>query len=190
MQAVYRYLIAAVLAVVACQDAWSQRMVGGTFGLEAGAGMFSARQPLKDFSLNAALVAYTSKGNYQRYGLEYGHREHRYRGRPLSQETFMLDAGYVLRLFGSGSRSFSINAGLSGAVGYESFNRGDKVLPDGALLLERDGLVYGVQVLMSLEFFVSDRIVLLLQGKALALWDTSQKQFRPSSGMGIRINLN
>lgn len=43
---------------------------------------------------------------------------------------------------------------------------------------------------MSLEFFVSDRIVLLLQGKALALWDTSQKQFRPSSGMGIRINLN
>lgn len=158
--------------------------------MEAGAGMFSAQQPLKDFSLNAALVAYTKNGNYQRFGLEYGRREHVYRGQPLSQETFVLDAGYVLRLFGSGSRSFSINAGLSGAVGYESFNKGNEVLPDGALLLDRDGLVYGVQGLISLELFVSDRIVLLLQGKALALWGTSQKQFRPSSGMGIRINLN
>lgn len=152
--------------------------------------MFAVQQPLKDFSLNMALVAYTSKGNYQRYGLEYGQREHRYRGRPLSQQTFMLDAGYVLRLFGDGSRSLSFNAGLAGAVGYEYFNKGEEVLPDGALIMNRDGLVYGVQGLMSLELFVSNRIVLLLQGKALALWGTSQKQFRPSSGMGIRINLN
>lgn len=190
MQALLRSIVAAVLLFAAYGNASAQRAAEGTLGVEAGAGIFQAREPLKDFALGAAVAVYGRKGNYQRYGLEYGHREHRYRGKPLSQQTFMLDAGHVLRVLGTASRSLSFHAGLGAAVGYESFNRGKEVLADGAVILDRDGMVYGAQGLVSLEFYVSDQIVLVLRGKALLLWGTDHKQFRPSSGVAIRFNLN
>ncbi|WP_181369447.1 conjugal transfer protein TraO [Flavobacterium album] len=165
-------------------------MVRGPVGFEIGAGTFDAGSPMKNFSLNAAMVVYGSGGNYQRYGLEYAHRQYHYQDLPVPYESYILEAGYSLQLLGNPARSLALNAGLGAVAGYESYNKGKREFPDGARLHDRDGIPYGVQGTVSFEAWISDRIVLVLQGSCKALWGTSAKQLRPLSVIGIRYNLN
>ncbi|MOA53184.1 Conjugative transposon protein TraO [compost metagenome] len=89
----------------------------------------------------------------------------------------------------SDARKFiTFNAGLTGVAGYEVLNRGDRILSDGALLLNDGGFIFGTAGRLSLETYLSDNIVLLLQGRIRVLWGTDLDQFRPSSGIGLRIN--
>nr|DAC74459.1 TPA_exp: conjugative transposon protein TraO [Elizabethkingia anophelis] len=73
-------------------------------------------------------------------------------------------------------------------AGYESINRGNTVLYDGSKLLDGDNFVYGTAGRLSFETYLSDRFVLLLQGRTKVLWGTDLKQFRPSAGVGLRFN--
>lgn len=179
-----------VMALLASHEAVAQRMVRGPVGFEVGAGVFDARSPLEDFSLNAALVIYGSGGNYQRYGLEYAQRQYRYQDLRVPYESYILEASYSLQLLGNPARILALNAGLGAVGGYESFNRGKREFPDGARLLDKDGILYGVRGMASLEAYLSDCLVLVVQGRCTVLWGTSAGQFRPVSVIGIRYNLN
>lgn len=62
------------------------------------------------------------------------------------------------------------------------------MLYDGARILSEDNFVYGAGGRLSLETYLSDQVVFLIQGRTKVLWGTDLEQFRPSAGVGLRFN--
>jgi hypothetical protein len=50
-------------------------------------------------------------------------------------------------------------------AGYENINQGKATLYDGATILDKDNFIYGTGARLFFETYLSDRFVLLLQGR-------------------------
>lgn len=96
--------------------------------------------------------------------------------------------GYSLQLLGDVRKTITLNAGLTAVAGYETINHNKVTLYDGATILNKENFIYGAGGRLSLETYLSDRFVLLLQGRTKLMWGTDLKQFRPSAGAGLRFN--
>lgn len=182
-----RYIFIFVLAVLSIMVAQAQRMLPKQKGVEINAGMLS-KEVNDNYYLNLTLTVNGKNGNYWMYGAEYTHQLSTYRDVKIPLETYTGEVGYSLRLLGDARKNISLNAGLTAVAGYETINRSETVLPDGSTILHSDNFVYGTGGRLSLETYLSDRFVLLLQGRARVLWGTDLKQFRPSAGIGLRFN--
>jgi hypothetical protein len=73
-------------------------------------------------------------------------------------------------------------------LGYESINRGEAQLYDGSIILTEDNFIYGTGGRLSFEAYLSDHLVMILQGRTKVFWGTDLEQFRPSAGLGLRFN--
>ncbi len=166
----------------------AQRMLPGQKGLEIHAGGLSADKPGRNYYLNIGLTINTKNGNYRLLAFEFTHSHLTYKRRLLPLETYTIAYGYSFYLFGDAARNISLNAGLTGVLGYENINSGENMLPDGARLLEESSVIYGAGGRLSLETYLCDRLVLLLQGRVKVLWGTDGKQLRPAAGVGLRFN--
>ena len=102
--------------------------------------------------------------------------------------TYLAEGGYSFRLWADHGRNITINATLTAAGGYETFNTGRKTLIDGSTLRNQDSFLYGGAGRLSVDTYLSDHVVLLIQGRLKALWGTSRELLRPSLGIGIRYN--
>lgn len=182
-----RYIFTMVLALLSITVVQAQRMLPKQKGVEINAGMLS-KEVSDNYYLNLTLTVNGKNGNYWMYGAEYTHQLSTYRDVKIPLETYTGEIGYSLQLLGDVRKNISLNAGLTAVAGYETINRSETVLPDGSTILDSDNFVYGTGGRLSLETYLSDRLVLLLQGRAKALWGTDLKQFRPSVGIGLRFN--
>jgi len=120
--------------------------------------------------------------------LEYTHQYHNYKDLSIPQETFTAEGGYSFFLLGDARKNITLNFGITGVVGYESINRGETMLYDGAKILSEDNFIYGAGGRLTLETYLSDRFVLILQGRTKVFWGTDLEQFRPSAGVVLRFN--
>ncbi|KAF5027963.1 Conjugative transposon protein TraO [anaerobic digester metagenome] len=176
-----------MLAMLSITVAQAQRMLPKQKGVEINAGTLS-KEISDNYYLNLTLTVNGKNGNYWMYGAEYTHQLSTYRDVKIPLETYTGEVGYSLRLLGDVRKTISLNAGLTAVAGYETINRSETVLPDGSTILDSDNFVYGTGGRLSLETYLSDRFVLLLQGRTKVLWGTDLKQFRPSAGIGLRFN--
>lgn len=166
----------------------AQRMLPKQKAVEISVGILSDDKLGTDYYINAMMTINAEKGNYQLWGFEYSQKQHNYKSIKIPHETFTAQGGYSFLLLGDAQRNFTVNFGLTGVVGYERLNRGESMLYDGAKILSEDNFIYGVGGRLTFETYLSDRIVLLLQGRTKVFWGTDLKQFRPSAGLGIRFN--
>lgn len=168
--------------------ATAQRMIPKQKGLEINTGVLSHDKIGNDYNINIGMTVNAKNGNYQLWALEYTHQYHNYEDLRIPKETYTAEGGYSFFLLGDTSKNITINAAITGVVGYENINRGESMLYDGAKILSEDNFIYGVGGRLTFETYLSDRIVLLLQGRTKVFWGTDLKQFRPSAGLGIRFN--
>jgi hypothetical protein len=185
-----RYLILVLLLIAGgiSTPLWAQRMAPGRIGLEAVVSTYSAAQPTDNYGLNVALTVNGRNGSYQIWGLGYSYRQAQYNGRAVPFEAYTFEGGYSFRLLSNASKALSFNAALSGVAGYETVNRGDTLFADGTKLLNEEGFTYGLGGRLSVEAFLCDHLVLVLQGRAGYFWLTSGGALRPSAGAGLRYN--
>jgi hypothetical protein len=99
-----------------------------------------------------------------------------------------MEGGYSFYLFADIRKNISLNAAITGLIGYETINRGNDILYDGAKILNEENFIYGAVGKLSLETYLSDHFVLLVQARAKVLWGASLEQLRPSTGIGLRYN--
>lgn len=182
-----KYIFVVVLAMCSMTALQAQRMLPKQKGLEINAGMLS-KEINDNYYLNLTLIVNGNNGNYWIWGAEYAHQLSDYRDVPIPLETYMGEMGYSLQLLGDARKTITLNAGLTAVAGYETINRSEAILPDGSTILDNDNFVYGTGGRLMLETYLSDRFVLLLQGRTKVLWGTDLKQFRPSAGIGLRFN--
>ncbi len=168
--------------------AQAQRMLPKQKGLEVNAGVLSNDKIGNDYYINMTMTVNGKNGNYQLWALEYAHQYYQYKDLRIPQETYTAEGGYSFFLLGDARKNITFNAAITGVVGYESINRGEELLFDGAKIISEDNFIYGAGGRLSFETYLSDHFVLVLQGHTKVLWGTDLKQFRPSAGVGLRFN--
>lgn len=179
-----------IIVILFCNTiaVYAQRMLPKQKGLELSTGIIADGKIGTDYYINAAMSINGKKGNYQLWAVEYSRKEHHYKHIQIPVETFTVEAGYSFLLISDTGKNISLNFGVTGIAGYESINRGKELLFDGAKLLTEDNFIYGAGGTFTIETYLSDRIILLLQARTKVLWGTDLQQIRPSAGIGLRFN--
>lgn len=182
----YIYTVICLMTMITATNA--QRMLPGQKGVEINTGTLFSRQLRHNYYFNAGLAMMKNEGNYVLVALEYTHERSTYKAKQIPLETYTAEAGYSLRLLSDARKWMNLNGTLTAVAGYERINKGDSILFDGSQINTKGGLVYGAGGRLSLETYLNDRLVLLIQGNAKLLWNTSRDRLRPSAGIGLRYN--
>lgn len=183
-----KYLLILLFAAASSITVQAQRMLPRQKGLEIHTGTFSSNSPGRNYYLSIGLTANGRNGNYRLWAFEYTHQYSTYQNLRIPKETYSMEGGYSFYLFGDIRKNISLNAAISGNIGYETINRGNEILYDGAKIINEENFIYGAAGKLSLETYLSDHFVLLLQARTKVFWGTSLEQLRPSAGLGLRYN--
>jgi len=182
-----KYMIVWLLVMISI-NSYSQRMVNKQKAVELNVGILNTKAVNENFYLNLTLNSFVRHGNYWIWGIEYQQQTKSVRQWKVPIERYIGEVGYSKQLLSDRRKFITLNLGFTATAGYETVNKGDSLLLDGAKLLSRDQFVYGTGGRLSLETYLSDRIVFLIQGRVRVLWGTDLDRFRPSAGIGIRVN--
>ena len=183
-----KYIYTVMLVLMGITTTQAQRMLPKQKGLEISAGVLSNDKIGNNYYISAAMTVNGRNGNYQLWALEYTHQNHDYKDLHIPQETYFAEGGYSFFLLGDARKNITLNFAITGVVGYETINGGETMLYDGAKILSEDNFIYGAGGRLTFETYLSDRFVLVLQGRTKVFWGTDLQQFRPSAGVGLRFN--
>lgn len=166
----------------------AQRHLQGQKGIELSVGRTWGENFLPTaFYLQAGMTVAAKKENYMLWALDYSRRKQAFEGVEIPLECIAGEGSYNVYLLGDWSRTVSLYLGLGAVAGYEIINESKKVLSMGAVILNEDRFIYGGGVRLSLETYVGNRVVLLVQGKARYIMGTTLERLRPGAGVGVRF---
>ena len=170
----------------------AQRCLPGQTGVQLGGGAcggFLLRDGYGAWSFHAELsvVRYVRKTRYWEFGVGYLRKDYPYREAMLPKEQFTAGAGYFVPIVHDRRDNFMAMTGVSGLLGYETVNRGEKRLYDGAALKNRNNFIYGGEITLSGEAYLCDRAVLLLMLRERIMGGSSVSCFHTLLGVGLRI---
>ena len=188
----YIAIIFASLALFTGQ-AHAQRCLPKMQGIEVRANMADGFNPGGNdggYSIGTALSTYTKGGNKWVFGGEYLLKNKPYKEEKIPVAQFTAEGGYYLKVLSDARKMLFVYAGASALAGYETVNWGDKVLPDGALLRDKDAFIYGGALTLDVEFYVADRIALLANLRERCLWGNSTGHFHTQFGLGVKFIIN
>ena len=181
--------LVASLALFAGQ-AHAQRCLPGMRGIEVKANLADGFKPGGNdggHSFGAALSTYTKKGHKWVFGGEYLMKNNPYKETRIPVAQFTAEGGYYFKVLSDAHKIVFLYAGTSALAGYETVNRGDRMLHDGSTLRDRDAFVYGGALTLDMEIYVVDRVALLVNLRERCLWGGDTKKFHTQCGLGLKI---
>lgn len=184
----YLYIIVALLALTGQANA--QRYLPGMRGLELRGGLVDGIQKPLNYYTGIGLSTYTKNGNRWVFGGEYLSKQYVYKDMQLPKAQFTAEGGYYFKFLSDPSKTFFLSIGGSALAGYETSNWGEKLLPDGATIRNKDSFIYGGAITLELETYLSDRIILLLNARERILWGSDIGRFHFVFGGGLKFIIN
>jgi hypothetical protein len=188
-------LIATALCFVLSNKAHAQRALPGMQGLQITGGMVDGIYSTNNnnesgYYFGAAMATYSKNANKWIFGAEYLRRNYAYESGSIPVEQFTGEGGFYYNFLSSPGKTVCFSIGASALAGYETVNRGEKLLNDGATLQNDDGFVYGGAITLEMESYLTDRIVLLLTGRERMLQGTTTGHFHAQLGIGLKFIIN
>ncbi len=141
-----------------------------------------------NFGVGISLTRYLKKENYTFVGVEYEQQNMPYRSYNVKLKDALLQVGYMHPVLSDRGKNVLLYGGISALGGYEQLNEDNKLLPDGATLLDHSRFVYGGTVHGSVEVFLTDRVLFLIKTQGRFLFGTDVHRFRPVVLAGLRFN--
>ena len=142
-----------------------------------------------NFGVGISLTHYLKRENYTFVGVEYEQQNMPYRSYNVKLKDALLQVGYMHPVLSDRGKNVFLYGGISALGGYEQLNEDKKLLPDGAMLLDRSRFVYGGAVHGSVEVFLTDRVLFLVKAQGRLLFGSDVHRFRPVLSAGLRFNL-
>ena len=142
-----------------------------------------------NFGLDISLTRYLKRENYSFVGVEYEQQIMPYRDYGVKLKDALLHLGYMHPILSDNGKNVLLYVGISALGGYEEINEDQKLLPDGATLLDRSRFVYGGAVYGSVEVFLTDRLLFLVKAQGRSLFGSDVHRFRPALSAGCRFNI-
>lgn len=142
-----------------------------------------------NFGVGISLPRYLKKENYTFVMAEYEQQNMPYRNYNVKLKDALLQVGYMHPILSDNGKNVLLYGGISVLGGYEEINEDQKLLPDGATLLDRSHFVYGGAVHSSVEVFFTDRVLFLVKAQGRLLFGSDVHRFRPALSAGLRFNI-
>ena len=142
-----------------------------------------------NFGVGISLPRYLKKENYTFVMAEYEQQNMPYRSYNVKLKDALLQVGYMHPILSDNGKNVLLYSGISVLGGYEEINEDQKLLPDGATLLDRSRFVYGGAVHGSVEVFLTDRLLFLVKAQGRLLFGSDVHRFRPALSAGLRFNI-
>lgn len=181
------------LAMTQVLPATAQRLVPRQKGIEVAASLplLKGTNLLHEgnYGLSLSLTHNLRHGRYTYLSAVYHTEFIDYRTYKVPMQDYFIEMGYLHPLFSDKGKNVFVYFGGSALAGYEDINKGEPLLPDGATLLDRSRWVYGAGLQTNLEFFLSDRLLLVGKAQARFVWCTDIYHLRPSLSLGLRYQL-
>ena len=136
------------------------------------------------YHIGAAYSVYTKNANRWVIGGEYLHKKYDYKDMRIPVEQFTAEGGYYLKFLSDRRKTFFLSLGLSALAGYETSNRGDKLLSD------EDCFIYGGALTLELEAYLTDRVALLVNARERMLFGSDIGKFHTQVGLGLKFIIN
>lgn len=185
----YMIALAASLALFTGR-ANAQRCLPGMQGIEVKAAMTDGfRMGGNDggHSFGALLSTYTKNGNKWSLGGEYLLKNSPYNDVKIPVAQFTAEGGYHFKVLSDARKIVFLYAGVSALAGYETVNWGEPMMPDGSRLTDGDNFIYGGALTLELSAYLTDKIVLLVNGRQRMLFGGDCGKFHSQVGVGIRL---
>ena len=141
-----------------------------------------------NLGVGISLPRYLKKENYTFVMAEYEQQNMPYRDYNVKLKDALLQVGYMHPVLSDRGKNVLLYGGISALGGYEQLNEDNKLLPDGATLLDRSRFVYGGAVHGSVEVFLTDRVLFLVKAQGRFLFGTDVHRLRPAVSAGLRFN--
>lgn len=188
-----KFCLLLACAVCGFISANAQRLIPKQKGIEVvasvpvikGEKLFSKGQ----FGVGASLTKYLKRENYAFLSAEYEEQSLPYRTYQVPMRDMLLQVGYMQPILSDRGKNIFTYLGISALGGYEELNEEKSLLPDGATLLDRSRFVYGGALHSSIEYFLSDRLLLVLKAQGRLLLGSDVHRFRPALSAGLKFNL-
>lgn len=168
----------------------AQRLVPGQKGLEVSASVpiVKGKSLFKqdDFGLAFSLSHYLKRGKYTFVSAGYEQQALSYRSYQVPLRDYLVQMGYAHPLLSDKGKNVFCYLGTSAVAGYEDINKGEKLLPDGAKLLDGSRWVYGAGLHTSVEIFLTDRIIVGGKAQLRYLFNSDVHRLRPTLSLGLR----
>jgi conjugative transposon protein traO len=168
----------------------AQRLVPGQKGLEVSASVpiVKGKSLFKqdDFGLAFSLSHYLKRGKYTFVSAGYEQQALSYRSYQVPLRDYLVQMGYAHPLLSDKGKNVFCYLGTSAVAGYEDINKGEKLLPDGAKLLDGSRWVYGAGLHTSVELFLTDRIIVGGKAQLRYLFNSDVHRLRPTMSLGLR----
>ncbi len=123
-------------------------------------------------------------------GGEYLKKQYVYKEAIIPKEQYTVEGAYYLHCMTAFRQTLFLSAGASILAGYETSNKGEKLLYNGATLKHADGMIYGGALGLEAELFISNQVVLLLHVRERILGGAITENFQTQTGIGIKFILN
>ena len=186
------FTMCVVMAMAFAVPSHAQRLIPKQKGIEVvGCVPFVKGEKLfaKDnFGVGVSLTRYLKRENYAFALAEYEQQNMPYREYEVKLKDALLQVGYMHPILSDNGKNVFLYGGISALGGYEQLNEDNKLLPDGATLLDCSRFVYGGAVHGSVEVFLTDRVLFLVKAQGRFLFGTDVHRFRPAVSAGLRFN--
>ena len=179
-----------IVCITSVGYANAQRYLPGQEGLQVTLGIANGINPQRAFYGGVSVATYTQNDSRWVVGAEFLQKQLDYGKIKIPVAQFTAEGGYYYSFLSDPSKTLLLSIGASGLAGYETSNWGNKILFDGATLLNRDAFLYGGALTLELETFITDRIILLVNAREHAVWGSSIGKFSTQLGAGIKIIIN
>jgi hypothetical protein len=102
---------------------------------------------------------------------------------------FTANVGYSHNVFTNYKNTYNLNISGGGVFGYETLNKGENILSNGASLNSRPGFIYGAYLGIELDISLTDATSVIIRGNEFYHANSSLGQFIPFGGLGLRFYL-
>lgn len=111
-------------------------------------------------------------------------------GIKIPYNDFTLNLGYSKNVFWNYKNTLNVNISAGGLFGYETVNKGDKNLSNGALIESKPGFIYGAYLGLDLEYSINDQLSAVLKANEYYHSNSTLGEFLPFIGLGVRYYVN
>jgi len=185
-----RSILMFIVCITSCGYVIAQRYLPGQQGIQVTLGSVNGINLQRAFYAGVSVATYTQNDSRWVIGAVFAQKQLDYSQIQIPVAQFTAEGGYYHSFLSDPSKTLLLSIGTSGLIGYETSNWGNKILFDGATLLNRDVLLYGGALTLELETFITDRIILLVNARERVLWGSSIGKFSTQLGTGLKIILN
>ena len=172
----------------------AQRCLPGQTGLEVRSGLADGyifqNNKKSAYYFGMAGSSFTRKGSRWSYGFEYLQRDYPYKTMAIPVSQFTVEAGYYQHVISNRGKDILLLLGISGLLGYESVNWNEKLLFDGALIMNKDHFIYGFSPGAVLDIYLMDKLVIFISVRERIMFGSSVTKFHLQTGLGIRFIIN